>query len=84
MLKISLLVKPPEVKEFSQSFDFIHIIRNTRLPLPTTELITACLRQMSQAQEDHYAFLVAAGKELSLLLRDDYQQLEAILRKVRE
>lgn len=73
----------PEVKEFSQSFSFLNIVLNTPLPLPTVELIAACLRQISQVHEDRHAFLVAAGRELAALLCGNYSQLEAILKRIR-
>ena len=74
---------PEEVKEFSQSFAFLNILLNTSLPVSTDELIAACLRQMSQAHEDPNAFLVAAGKELAILLSGEFKQLKTILEKVR-
>jgi len=70
---------PGEVKEFSQSFNFLNILVNTRLPVPADELIAAALRQMSQAHEDRQAFLVSAGKELAVLLSSDFNQLKSIL-----
>ena len=74
---------PEEVKEFSQSFTFLNILLNTSLPVSTDELIAACLRQMGQAHEDPNAFLVAAGKELAILLSGEFKQLKTILEKVR-
>jgi hypothetical protein len=73
-----------EIKEFSQSFDFLNILANTDLPLPQGELIAACLRQMSQAYEDRRRFLVAAGKQLAVLLSGQFNQLRAILERIRE
>ena len=73
------LCPPDEVKEFSQSFKFLNILINTHLPVPTDELTSACLRQMSQAHEDPHSFLVAAGKELATLLSSQYEQLKSIL-----
>jgi len=73
-----------EMKEFSQSFAFLNILLNTSLPVSTDELIAACLRQMSQAHEDPNAFLVAAGKELAILLSGEFKQLKAILERVRQ
>jgi len=73
-----------EVKEFSQSFDFLNILLNAHLPVPTEELISASLRQMSQAYEDRHAFLVAAGKELAILLSGNLSQLKAILGRIRQ
>jgi hypothetical protein len=75
---------PDEVKEFSHSFDFLNILLNAHLPVPTEELISASLRQMSQAYEDRRAFLVAAGKELAILLSGNLSQLKAILGRIKE
>ncbi len=73
-----------EVKEFSQSFDFLNILVNTRLPVSVDEIVAASLRQMSQAYEDPRAFLVAAGKELAILLSGQFNQLKAILGRIRQ
>jgi hypothetical protein len=77
------LCPPGEVKEFSQSFDFLNILINTHLPVPADELIAACLRLMSQVYEDPHPFLVAAGKELAILLSGEFNQLKAILGRIR-
>ena len=77
------LCPPEEVKEFGQSFDFLNILLNARLPVPAEELVAAALRQMSQAHEDRRAFLVAAGKELAILLSGDFNQLKAILGRIK-
>jgi len=78
------LCRPEEVQEFSRSFDFLNMLVNASLPVPADELIAASLRQMSQANEDRQVFLVAAGKELATLLSGQYQQLKAILGRIRE
>jgi len=70
---------PEEVKEFSQSFAFLNILINTHLPVSVDEIVAATLRQMSQAHEDPHSFLVAAGKELAVLLSGQFNQLKAIL-----
>jgi hypothetical protein len=74
---------PEEVKEFSQSFDFLNILVNTRLPVSVDELVAASLRQMSQAYQDRHTFLVAAGKELAILLSGQFNQLKAILGRIK-
>ncbi len=78
------LCSPEEVKEFSQSFDFLNILINARLPVSTDELIAACLRLMCQVYEDRHTFLVAAGKELAILLSGQFNQLKAILGRIKE
>ncbi|OGO07920.1 MAG: hypothetical protein A2Y92_05455 [Chloroflexi bacterium RBG_13_57_8] len=77
------LCQPDEVKEFGRSFDFLNILINAALPVPPEEIIAAALRQMSAAQEDPRAFLVAAGKELANLLSGDYMRLKNILGRLR-
>jgi hypothetical protein len=72
-----------EIKEFGQSFGFLNILINARLPVSTEELIAAALRQMSQTHEDRHAFLVAAGKELAILLSGNLNQLKGILGRIR-
>jgi len=72
-----------EVKEFSQSLDFLNILINTHLPVSAEELVAACLRQMSQVYEDRHAFLVTAGKELAILLSGEFNKLKAILRRTK-
>ncbi len=74
---------PEEVKEFSQSFDFLNILLNARVPVSAGELMAASLRQMSQVYEDPHPFLVAAGKELATLLSGDFSQLKAILGRIK-
>ena len=78
------LCSPEEVKAFSQSFDFLNILINTHLPVSADELVAACLRQMSQVYEDRHTFLVAAGKELAILLSGQFNQLKAILGRIKE
>jgi hypothetical protein len=77
------LCQPDEVKEFSKSFGFLNILINAALPTPAEELISAALRQMSQAQEDSHAFLVAGGKELANLLSADFIRLKNILGRLK-
>jgi hypothetical protein len=73
-----------EAREFSQSFDFLNILVNSHLSVSVDELIAASLRWMSQAYEDRRGFTVAAGKELSLLMCGQFQQLRAILGRIKE
>ena len=74
---------PEEVKEFSSSLGFLTMLVNTQLPVPADELIAASLRQMSHVQEDASGFLVAAGKELAVLLSGQYNQLKSILGRLK-
>jgi hypothetical protein len=76
---------PEEIKEFADSFDFLPLLINgNNLPVDAGELTAAALREMSRAQDDPRAFLVAAGKELAGLLRQDYVRLKTILGRLKE
>ncbi|MBN1644195.1 MAG: hypothetical protein JW856_05205, partial [Dehalococcoidales bacterium] len=72
-----------EVGEFSQSFDFLGILTSTRLPVSIEDVIAAALREMSKAQPDPHAFLVAGGKALTSILSGDYQRLKTILMRLK-
>ena len=72
-----------EVKEFSSSFGFLNMLLNNTLQTPENELIAACLRYMSRVQDNKNTFLVAAGKQLAGLLGNDYNQLKAILERIK-
>ncbi len=71
-----------EVRDFTQSLDFLSLLIAANLPTPVDEVIAACLRYSSQAHDDPHAFLVKAGKELALLLSSDTQRLSSILRRL--
>ena len=75
--------QPEEVKEFSRSFDFLRILLNAQLAVPVEEIVAASLRRMSQGAEDPHAFLVAAGKELAVLLGGEFNRLKAILGRIK-
>ena len=77
------LCAPEEVQKFSQSLGFLSILVNSHLPIPADELIAAALRRMSRAHEDPHRFLVAAGKELAVLLSSQYDQLKSILGRLK-
>jgi len=77
------LCPPEEVREFSQSFDFLNILLNAHLPVSTDELVAAALRQMSQVYEDRHTFLVAVGKELAVSV-GELNRLKAILGRIKE
>ena len=74
---------PPEtVRGFSTSLGFLSLLLETALPVSVEELVAATLRQMSEAHDDRHAFLVGAGKELTLMLRGELTRLRAILARV--
>lgn len=72
-----------EVREFSQSLGFLNVLLTTRLPIPLEEVAGAALRRMSTAHDDPRQFLVAAGKEISIALGNDFNRLRVVLEKIR-
>lgn len=74
---------PDELKEFSRSLAFLTLLVNTNLSVAREEIVPAALRLMSGAQADPHAFLVTAGKELSIMLSGQYNQLRAILGRLK-
>jgi len=77
------LGQPDEIKEFSRSFDFLNILVGSSLPVSVEEIVAASLRRMSMVYDEPHSFLVAAGKELALLLGGDFNRLKSILGKIR-
>jgi len=77
------LCPPEEVREFSGSLDFLSVLLNVRLSVPGEEVAGAALRQMSLAHEDRRRFLVAAGKELAVMLGDDFNRLRSVLARIK-
>jgi len=74
---------PEEVREFSQSLNFLSTLLNSQLPVPLEEFVSASLRQMSQAHQEPRQFLLAAGKELAIELSGEFQRLKAILERIK-
>ena len=72
------LCQAEEVERLTRSLDFLTLL------LPAgDEVVAACLRAASAAHPDGRAFLVAAGKELAVLLSGEPSRLNAILRRLR-
>jgi hypothetical protein len=78
------LCSSDEVKQFSQSFDFLSILVNNRLQISVEELIAANLREMSRVQTDPHIFLVASGKALTTILSGEYHRLKTILARLKQ
>jgi hypothetical protein len=75
---------PDEVCELSQSFGFLKLLLDARVPASAEELAAAYLRQASQVHQDPRAFLVSAAKEVAILLHGQLDRLNAILRRIKE
>ena len=71
-----------ELVQISEDLDFLRSL--TSVPgVPGDELIAAAIRNAAHARRDDYKYLVEAGQIVSKLLRDDYDRLGSILKKIR-
>jgi hypothetical protein len=77
------LCRPEEIIEFSRSLDFLNILLDARLEVSGEEIVAASLRRMAAVQEDPRGFLVAAGKELAVLLGGEFNRLRTILGRIK-
>lgn len=72
---------PKEILEFTQTLDFFR----TLLQVPGTPidaLLAATIREIYQLRQLDRVWLVQAGRTLSLLLKEDYDRLQAILSQI--
>jgi hypothetical protein len=80
-------VYPCSVEElitFTQVCDFFRTVLFAHQP-SGDELLAASIRAAARARGEHEsrAYLMQAGRELSRLLKDDYDRLSALLRRIR-
>ena len=75
------ICEPEETAEFTRSLDYLSILIDAGER--SDELIAASLRGAAAAHQEPRQFLVAAGKELAVLLSDDTQRLNSILRRLK-
>lgn len=71
-----------EVRALSDTPDFVRQMLAVSADVPPDELIAACLSHVYECRDRDFNFLVRAGKQLALLLRDDPERLAALLRKL--
>ena len=71
-----------EVRALSDAPDFMRQMLRASGDVHPDELIAACLAHVYACRNEDFAFLVRAGKQLALLLRDDPDRLAALLRKL--
>jgi hypothetical protein len=71
-----------EVQAFTQRFEYLRTLLGIGGTL-SDELLIAAIQQTCRCQaQSSRSCLIRAGKELSRLLRDDYDRLESILRRI--
>ncbi len=69
------------VRDFTSTDDYLRCILAAG-HFPADQLIPAAMRTAYRCHGSSTSYLVRAGKELARLLRDDYDRLGAILRRV--
>jgi hypothetical protein len=70
-----------EIEEFTEELFFLRTLAQLA-GAPVDELVAAVLRDVYQARGCDRDWLVRAGRNLSILLKDDYDRLSAILSQV--
>lgn len=71
-----------EVRALSDTPDFARQMLRASGDVHPDELIAACLAHVYTCRDNDFPFLVRAGKQLAMLLRDDPERLAALLRKL--
>jgi hypothetical protein len=71
-----------ELCRFSETSDFFRAVLFAA-QIPSDELLAAAIRAAARARPDSRDYLVRAGRELASLLKDDYDRLTALLRRIR-
>ncbi|MEW6141604.1 MAG: hypothetical protein AB1597_00400 [Chloroflexota bacterium] len=72
-----------EAKEFAISLDFIDLIVAAERDFAVDEIVAACLRRLATIQADPQDFLVRAGKHLTVLMFEEFQRLNSILKRLK-
>ena len=70
-----------EVRNFTRTEDYLRSILSAA-KVPTDELLITTMRTTLEAHGRASEYLVRMGKELSRLLRDDYDRLSSMLRRI--
>jgi len=69
------------VVNFSESLDFLRTLLQVS-NAPVDSLVAATIREIYQLRQYDRAWLVEAGRSLSVLLKDDYDRLRMILKQL--
>jgi hypothetical protein len=73
--------EPEEVLRFSDQLDFLRTLLQVS-NAPVDGLTAAAIREIYRLRQADRTWLVAAGRSLSLLLKDDYDRLRIILSQI--
>lgn len=72
---------PDEVMALTEDLDFIRSV-NALPGLPADELIAAAVRSAYRNRDCDQSFLIKAGQEIALMLKDEYERARSILRRI--
>jgi len=70
-----------EVKQITENLSFLRTILNAG-NVPVEELLAACLRHANIVRDFDRAFVLKSGRELSNLLKDNYDRLNSIVNRL--
>ena len=73
--------QPDEIVNFSQELDFLRTLLDVS-HAPVDSLVAAAVREIYQLRKLDRAWLIEAGRTLSILLKDDYDRLRIILKQI--
>lgn len=73
--------QPEEVLEFTEQLEFMRTLLQVT-GAPVDALVAATIREIYQLRHLDRSWLVQAGRSLSLLLKEDYDRLRAILSQI--
>lgn len=71
-----------QIKEITENLDYIRSLLNSGSSM-SEDLVEANLKYAYMARGTDRSFLINAGRELSNLLKDNYDRLSAILRRIK-
>ncbi|MGD1700068.1 HAS-barrel domain-containing protein [Dapis sp. BLCC M229] len=75
------LCEPEEIIRFSEKLDFLRTLLQL-VNAPVDALVAATIREIYQLRKADRNWLVQAGRNMSVLLRDDYDRLKIILGQI--
>ena len=70
-----------EIIDFSEQLDFLRTLLQVN-GAPVDALTAAAIREIYQLRKADRTWLVQAGRTLSILLKDDYDRLQVILKQI--
>ncbi|HAN74606.1 MAG TPA: hypothetical protein DCQ63_10250 [Planktothrix sp. UBA8402] len=73
--------EPDEIVGFSQELDFLRTLLDVS-NAPVDSLVAAAIREVYKFKTLDRAWLIEAGRTLSILLKDDYDRLRVILKQI--